>query len=71
VRLQRRELVERRATGPDLSPGLVLTEPGERIREILVANWEGIEEALLGELDRRQRKRLRRILGRFAELLRL
>jgi DNA-binding MarR family transcriptional regulator len=70
-RLIERDLVARRAIGPDLVPGLALTDRGERIREILTANWEELEAALFGELGKKQRKALGRILERFVELLRL
>ncbi len=70
-RLADRDLIARRAIGPELAPGLALTERGERIRELLTANWQGLEDALLGELPRKHRKKLRKTLGRFIELLRL
>jgi DNA-binding MarR family transcriptional regulator len=67
VRLTARDLIERRAIGP----ALALTERGERIRHVLTANWSELEEALLGELKQKERKRLRKTLTRFVELLRL
>lgn len=70
-RLIERDLVARRAIGPDLAPGLALTERGERIREVLSANWEQLEFALFGELGKKERKALARRLERFVELLRL
>ncbi len=36
-RLMERDLISRQAIGADLSPGLALTERGERIREVLAA----------------------------------
>jgi DNA-binding MarR family transcriptional regulator len=71
ARLRERGLIEARAVGPDLASGLALTERGERICEILIANWSGLEEALLGELPRKEQKALRKTLGRFVELLKL
>ena len=71
ARLGERDLVSRRAIGPELAPGLALTERGERVREVLTENWKELEEALLGDLSRKQRKGLRKTLGRFVELLRL
>lgn len=71
ARLIERDLVARKAIGPDLVPGLALTERGERIREILTANWEQLEGALFGELGKKERKALGRRLERFVELLRL
>jgi DNA-binding MarR family transcriptional regulator len=70
-RLIDRDLVTRQATGAELLPGLALTERGERIREVLEGAWTELEEALLGELSDKQRKKLRKQLGRFVELLRL
>jgi DNA-binding MarR family transcriptional regulator len=70
-RLSERDLVSRRAIGPDLAPGLALTERGERIRDVLTANWDQLEKALLGELSKKKRKHLRDTLGRFVELLKL
>jgi DNA-binding MarR family transcriptional regulator len=70
-RLIERNPVARRATGPDLTPGLALTERGERIRRVLADTWSELEDALLGELDRKDQKRLRKQLSRFVELLRL
>jgi len=70
-RLVERDLVARRAVGPDLTEGLALTDRGERIREVLTANWEELEAALFGELGKKERKALGKTLERFVELLRL
>ena len=70
-RLIDRDLIARQLTGPELVPGLALTERGERIREVLEGAWTELEEALLGELGEKERKKLRKQLGRFVELLRL
>jgi DNA-binding MarR family transcriptional regulator len=70
-RLVERDLVTRQATGPELVPGLALTERGARIREVLAGAWSELEEALLGELGSKERKKLNKQLGRFVELLRL
>jgi DNA-binding MarR family transcriptional regulator len=59
------------AVGPELAPGLALTERGERLRDHLAGNWEELEAALLGDLSPKKRKKLRKTLGRFVELLRL
>lgn len=71
ARLVERDLVARKAIGPELAPGLALTERGERLRELLAGNWEELEAALLGELSPKKRKKLRKTLTRFVELLRL
>jgi len=70
-RLTERDLVSRRAIGPDLAPGLALTERGERIRALLAENWAELENALFGELKKKKRNQLGEILARFVDLLRL
>jgi DNA-binding MarR family transcriptional regulator len=70
-RLLDRELVTRQAVGPELAPGVALTERGVRIRNGLVDHWTQLEEALMGELKPKQRKKLGDRLKRFVELLRL
>lgn len=69
-RLIGRDLVARRAIGPEPAPGLALTPRGERLGGILAGNWRALEEAMLGELRHKDRKALRRMLGRFVTLLR-
>jgi DNA-binding MarR family transcriptional regulator len=71
ARLADRDVITRRAVGPDLVAGLALTERGERICEVLSANWDQLEAALFDELDDKQRKKLDKVLRRFVELLRL
>ena len=71
ARLIERELVSRQAVGPELEAGLALTERGERIKAVLAGNWEELENALLGELGKKERKGLDEVLKRFVELLRL
>jgi DNA-binding MarR family transcriptional regulator len=70
-RLIERDLVVRRAIGPELAPGLALTDRGERIRALLADNWAELENALLGELKKKKRKWLAETLDRFVDLLRL
>ena len=70
-RLAERDLVTRQAVGPELEPGIALTERGARIRNALADHWTQLEEALMGELKSKHRKRLSEALGRFVELLRL
>ena len=70
-RLIDRELVTRQAVGPELARGLALTERGVRIRNALADHWTQLEEALLGELKPKHRKRFADTLKRFVELLRL
>jgi DNA-binding MarR family transcriptional regulator len=70
ARLSERGLVVPQAVGPELVPGLALSERGERIRTILADNWAQLEEALLGELTDKKRKSLNQVLKRFVALLR-
>jgi DNA-binding MarR family transcriptional regulator len=70
-RLLARDLVARQAVGADLSPGLRLTDRGERIRRLLAENWTELENALFGELKKKKREWLSEALGRFVTLLRL
>jgi DNA-binding MarR family transcriptional regulator len=71
ARLIERDLVSRQAVGPQLEPGVALTDRGMRIRNALADHWAQLEEALLGELKPRHRKRFATALGRFVDLLRL
>ena len=70
-RLIGRDLVVRRAVGPELAPGIALTERGERIRALLADNWTELENALFGELKKKKREQLGEVLARFVDLLRL
>jgi DNA-binding MarR family transcriptional regulator len=70
-RLLERDLIRRQAVGPELTPGLALTERGLRIRDALAEHWAELEEALLGDLKKKKRQNLADILERFIELLRL
>lgn len=71
TRLAERDIITRQAIGPDLVPGLALTERGERICEVLSASWDQLDAALFDELEGKQRKKLDKALRRFVELLRL
>lgn len=70
-RLASRDLITRQAVGPELLPGLALTERGLRLRNALADHWSQLEEALMGELKPKHRKKFGAALGRFVELLRL
>lgn len=70
-RLADRGIITRQAVGPLLEPGIALTERGTRIRNGLADHWAQIEDALLGELKPKGRRKLNRALARFVELLRL
>jgi DNA-binding MarR family transcriptional regulator len=70
-RLTSRDIVIRQAVGPLLEPGIALSERGNRVRNALVDHWTQLEEALLGELKPKHRKRLGETLARFVDLLRL
>lgn len=68
-RLHHRGLIEPRAVGATLAPGFALTPEGERLRRTLEENWDQLEDALVGELTRKKRRGLRRMLERFVTLL--
>tara|TARA_R110002020_G_C16046834_1_gene754206 strand:- start:150 stop:572 length:423 start_codon:yes stop_codon:yes gene_type:complete len=70
-RLIDRGLVVRQAVGPELAAGIALSERGVRIRNGLADHWTQLEEALMGELKPRQRKKLGERLKRFVDLLTL
>ena len=70
-RLTDRGLITRQAVGPELAPGIALTERGVRIRNGLADHWSQLEDALMGELKAKQRKKLADRLKRFVELLSL
>tara|TARA_R110002020_G_scaffold2200_27_gene10285 strand:- start:1542 stop:1964 length:423 start_codon:yes stop_codon:yes gene_type:complete len=70
-RLIDRGLVTRQAVGPELAAGVALSERGIRIRNSLADHWAQLEEALMGELKPKQRKKLGERLKRFVDLLTL
>jgi DNA-binding MarR family transcriptional regulator len=70
-RLIDRGLVARQAVGPELAAGIALTERGVRIRNGLADHWAQLEDALMGELKPKQRRKLADRLKRFVDLLRL
>lgn len=69
ARLIERGLVTRQAVGPQLAAGVALSERGVRIRNGLADHWSQLEEALLGELKPKQRRKLSERLKRFVDLL--
>lgn len=71
LRLTERGLITRQAVGSELAPGVALSERGLRIRNGLADHWAQLEEALMGELKPKQRKKLSEHLKRFVDLLTL
>lgn len=71
TRLMKMGILERRSMGNKLRPGARLNDRGLQIAEMLGANWQQLDDALLGELDDKNRKKLRKILKRFVTLLSL
>lgn len=69
ARLTERGLITRQAVGPELAAGVALSERGVRIRDGLADHWAQLEEALMGELKTKQRKKLGDRLKRFVDLL--
>ena len=70
-RLIERGLITRQAVGPELAAGVALSERGVRIRNSLADHWAQLEEALMGEIKPKQRKKLSERLKRFVDLLTL
>ncbi|MCS6759008.1 MAG: hypothetical protein MO852_08280 [Candidatus Devosia euplotis] len=70
-RLINRGPVVRQAVGPELAAGVALSERGLRIRNGLAEHWTQLEEAPMGELKPKQRKKLGERLKRFVDLLTL
>lgn len=62
-------ILMRLSVGSKLAAGAKLTEKGREITDILEGNWQQLEEALIGELDHKKHKGLRKILKRFVTLL--
>jgi len=60
--------VELEARG-ELIPGIVLSVKGSEVRKKLRAHWQELEDALMGELKPKQRRRLEAIMARFGDLL--
>ncbi len=48
-----------------------LTTKGVEVCDILIANWQQLDDALIGELSAKKRKSLKNILKRFVKLLSL
>lgn len=69
-RLAAHGMLERRAVGAHLVPGIVLTPRGVRVSELLADGWSSLEESLLADLKPKARKALRRTLGRLTTRLR-
>jgi DNA-binding MarR family transcriptional regulator len=70
VRLRHHGLIERRAVGARLVPMLVLTDRGRRIGNSLAAKWSALEDTLLAGMRRKERRSLRKRLGRVVAALR-
>lgn len=70
-RLIERELVQRRAIGPELAPGLALTKRGVRVEKLLDEHFREVDRAIAAGLKDSQRrtlnKRLAQIAGRLGD----
>lgn len=66
-RLVQRGLMVRKAIGPELHPGYALTEAGGRVRTVIGQHWTRLEATLADGLDRKDRKRLRKLLWEFGD----
>jgi len=69
-RLTDRDLVERRAVGPELLPGVALTDRGARVERLLASHWKALDKLLTADLKKARRKALNRQLAELADLLR-
>ncbi|MCF6344565.1 MAG: hypothetical protein L3J15_07850 [Devosiaceae bacterium] len=74
VRLERLvalEILQRVEIGKENSPAARLTKKGFKISNVLVANWQQLDDALIGELDKKEQASLQKNLNRFIKLLSL
>lgn len=69
ARLLERDLVTRKAIGPDLLPGIALTERGARVEKLLASHWKALDKMLTRGLKKKRRKALNKDLARLADLL--
>lgn len=69
-RLIERDLVERRAVGPELLPGVALTHRGTRVERLLASHWKALDRLLTSDLRKDQRRALKKHLSRLSDLLR-
>lgn len=69
TRLEGEGILVRLPTDPEQETEVKLTEKGHEITDLLEGNWQQLEEALIGELDQKKHKGLRKILKRFVTLL--
>ncbi len=68
-RLIRLDLITRAEVSETGASGSRLTEKGAALRQKLIKGWQEMDEALLGELKPKHRKKIKKILARFAGLL--
>ena len=71
ARLFERDLVTRQAVGPELDDVVGQQRRIVDRHPVLADHWTQLEEALMGELKPKQRKKLADRLRRFVDLLRL
>ena len=67
ARLEALQIIERNETDATIK----LSDKGNEISNLLVANWQQLDDALIGELSKKQSKKLKKILNRFIKLLSL
>lgn len=74
MRLTRLEVggkVQRQVADANLAAGICLTDEGAQTKKALRDHWQRLEEALIGELEAKDAKKLRKVLKRFIQLLQL
>ncbi|MCF6343606.1 MAG: hypothetical protein L3J15_02870 [Devosiaceae bacterium] len=70
-RLAALEILQRVEIGNKNQPAARLSEKGFKVSNNLVANWQQLDEALIGELSNKEKDKLQKNLNRFIKLLSL
>lgn len=68
-RLEGRGVVQRTVNSDSTETGITLTELGERLSLAIQEHWQDLEDALMADLDHKERKNLRRALKNFVGIL--
>lgn len=70
ARLEDRDLLLRLAVGPEMEPGVRLSQQGHAMRQAIADHWAHLEETIAEDLGEKRHKHLRKGLKRIVELLR-
>ncbi len=71
AKLERLNLLTQKDSKQTVINNIQLTAKGIEVCDILIANWQQLDDALIGELSAKKRKNLKNILKRFVKLLSL